>query len=53
MLIGQDSLHDITLVESTVGWQLLISEAGRKLPPLLIQPQTPASRIIGQVADTG
>jgi len=53
VLIDQDSLHGITLVESTVGWRLLTSEAGRKLPPLLIQPQTPAGRIIGRVAATG
>jgi hypothetical protein len=52
VLAGQDALHGVTLVESSVGWQVLLSEPGQELPSVVAATTTPKGRLIGRIADT-
>ena len=52
VLAGQDALHGVTLVESGVGWQVLLSEPGQELPSVVAATTTPKGRLIGRIADT-
>jgi hypothetical protein len=51
VLVGQDTLHGVTLVESTGGWQLVLTEPGQDLPSVLVPTATARGRLIGRIAD--
>jgi hypothetical protein len=51
VLVGQDALHGVTLVESSAGWQLMLSEPGQELPSVLVAAATPRARLVGRIAD--
>jgi hypothetical protein len=51
VLVGQDALHGVTLIESSAGWQLLLTEPGQELPSVLVAAATPHARLVGRIAD--
>jgi len=46
LLLGHDRLHQVALVESVEGWQLLLAEGDRQLPPTLIEADSVGVNLI-------
>ena len=53
VLLGRDRLHQVALVETLEGWQLLILEDGRYLPPTPLDTESADLDLIKQIAAVG